>query len=131
MRRVLVLFGLALAPLPAVGAPALFTAAQAVTGAGMYGQACAGCHGADLRGITGPALVGTEFAAAKDGYTVGLVFNNIWESTPAGAPDSLSKTEYVDIMAYIMARNGLSAGDAALTFAGASVSGVAFYSLVK
>jgi hypothetical protein len=60
-----------------------------------------------------------------------LVFNNIWEGTPAGAPDSLSKTEYVDIMAYIMARNGLPAGRATLSYDGARGSTVPFYSLVK
>jgi mono/diheme cytochrome c family protein len=131
MRGFLLWLGLGLAPLPAVAAPALFTAAQAASGAATYGRDCASCHGTALQGVTGPALVGQAFASAADHYTVALVFNNIWQGTPAGAPDSLSQTEYVDIMAYIMARNGLPAGMVALTYRGAAASGAPFYSLVK
>jgi hypothetical protein len=81
--------------------------------------------------VSGPALVGPAFAARGDGYTVGEVFNEVWEGTPAGAPDSLSPGVYVDVMAYLLARNGYLPGLEALTFAGASASPVAFYSLVK
>jgi len=119
-----------LAPGCAVGAP-LYTAAQAAAGAGFYAADCAGCHGADLRGVSGPPLVGAAFAARGDGYTVGEVFNEVWEATPAGAPDSLSPGVYVDVMAYLLARNGYGAGDFPMTFAGASKSNVAFYSRVK
>jgi mono/diheme cytochrome c family protein len=118
-----------LVPSGAVGAP-LYTASQAVAGAGYYANSCDACHGGDLRGVSGPPLVGAAFAARGDGYTVGEVFNQVWEGTPAGAPDSLSPHVYVDVMAYLLARNGYAAGRAALTFAGASNSAVAFYSLV-
>jgi mono/diheme cytochrome c family protein len=116
---------------PAYAAPGPFTAAQAAAGRIEYDQACAACHGADLRGVTGPALIGDAFASKADGYTLGIVFNNVWEGTPAGAPDSLSKTAYVNIMAYLMARNGVLPGTAPLTFAGAAGSSAPFYTLVK
>ncbi len=117
----------------ALGGAALgpFTATQAATGQTQYNQACAACHGTDLRGLTGPALIGDAFAARSDGYTLAIVFNNVWEGTPAGAPNSLSRTAYVDIMAYLMARNGISPGPAPLTFAGAAASTAPFYTLVK
>jgi hypothetical protein len=70
--------------------------------------------------VSGPPLVGAAFAARGDGYTVGEVFNEVWEATPAGAPDSLSPGVYVDVMAYFP-----------MPFAGASKSNVAFYSRVK
>jgi mono/diheme cytochrome c family protein len=108
-----------------------FTAAQAAAGQTQYNQACAACHGADLRGRTGPALIGDAFAAKSDGYTLAIVFNNVWEGTPAGAPDSLSRSGYVNIMAYLMARNGVAPGTAPLTFAGAAASTAPFYTLVK
>jgi len=116
---------------PAVARPGLYSAPQAAAGAALYARDCAACHGADLRGITGPALVGQDFARPADHYTVGIVFNTIWQGTPAGAPDSLSKTTYLDIMAYIMARNGLPAGPSALTYRTAIDSDAPFYSLVK
>lgn len=118
-------FGLGVADCAA--APALFTAAQAQTGQADYGRYCASCHGADLRGITGPALVGPDFAKASDHYTLGLVFGGMVDTTPAGAPDSLSHGEYIAIMAYILAKNGYPAGAAALTFTGAKHSGTPFY----
>lgn len=39
-------------------APAGFTAAQAERGSVVYRQTCAGCHGAELNGVNGPALSG-------------------------------------------------------------------------
>ncbi len=122
--------------LPFIGAraaplPALFTAPQAAAGRSDYLSACSACHGAALQGVTGPSLVGQDFAAPADHYSLALVFTNLWEGTPAGAPDSLSKSEYVDIMAYLMARNGYPAGGTALTFAIAQSSRLPFISEVK
>jgi mono/diheme cytochrome c family protein len=111
--------------------PALFTAQQAATGRSDYLSACSACHGAALQGVTGPSLVGQDFAAPADHYSLSLVFTNLWEGTPAGAPDSLSKSEYVDIMAYLMARNGYPAGGSPLTFAIAQSSSLPFVSQVK
>ncbi len=108
-------------------APALFTATQAVQGQADYGQYCASCHGADLHGITGPSLVGPEFAKASDHYTLGLLFGGLVDTTPAGAPDSLTHREYTNIMAYILAKNGYPAGPKILTFQGAKHSQVPFY----
>ncbi len=120
----------ALAMSAADAAPQLFTAAQVHAGQIQYGEACAGCHGADLRGITGPALIGQAFAKPADRYTLALIFNTIWQGTPAGAPDSLSKTEYVNITAYILSRNGFNAGTEMLTYKIASTSTAPIASLV-
>ncbi len=108
-------------------APSLFTAAQAQAGQAAYGQYCSSCHGANLQGITGPALVGPVFAKASDHYTLGLVFGGLVDTTPAGAPDSLSHGEYTMIMAYILAKNGYPAGANILTFTGAKHSDMPFY----
>lgn len=129
--RLAVLAFLLGAPVSASAASGLYTAQQAAAGAVFYAQDCAACHGTMLQGITGPGLVGQEFASPADHYTIGIVFNNVWQGTPAGAPDSLSKTTYVDIMAFLMARNGLPAGTVALTYQGASISQAPFYSMMK
>jgi len=110
--------------------PLLFTAAQAGQGAVDYGRYCASCHGGALQGLTGPKLVGQDFASAGDHYSLGLVFTNLWEGTPAGAPDSLSRTQYVDIMAFLLLKNGFAPGPEPLTFDSAAASKTAFASRV-
>lgn len=94
--------------------PALYTAAQATAGAAAYAQNCAMCHGADLKGQAGPALMGPSFASSSSGYTIGSVFGEISQQMPVSAPGSLTAAQYTDIMAYILSKNGYPAGSAAL-----------------
>lgn len=112
---------------PAAAAPSLFAAAQARTGQAMYAQYCQSCHGAALQGIPGPALAGPDFARASDHYTLGLIFEGLTETTPAGAPASLTRTEYTDIMAYILAKNGYQSGPTRLTYQTALHSPAPFF----
>jgi len=126
------LLAMALPAMAAFAAPAgIYTAAQAKAGQLAYTQSCESCHGSALQGISGPKLIGQDFAKASDHYTLGLVFTNLWEGTPAGAPDSLSHATYVNIMAYLLAKNGYPSGTVALNFNEADQSRAAFVSLVK
>ena len=84
----------------------LYTAAQASAGAAAYAQNCAMCHGANLGGGGGPALVGPSVASA----TVGSVFSVLARQMPATNPGGLSHTQYDDIMAYVLQKNGDPAG---------------------
>lgn len=118
-------------PALAAAPPALYTAQQAADGAGAYSQNCAMCHGADLTGAAGPALVGQAFAGAGNGLTVGGVFTQVAEQMPAGQPGSLSKTQYEDIMAYILKSNGYPAGTTALVYKDALASKLPLVSTVK
>ncbi len=111
-------------------APALFTAAQATAGATAYTQNCAMCHGADLKGVAGPALIGPAFASAATEATVGGIFTEISQQMPAGQPGSLTKTQYEDIMAYILQQNGYPAGTTALNYAASMTSTTPIVSLV-
>lgn len=113
-------FGLA-ASLLAVAAqagtpPAIYTAPQAKAGASDFSQNCAMCHGANLEGGAGPALVGQAFASASNNYTVGAIFTELSQQMPAGQPGSLSHTQYEDIMAYILQKNGYPAGSTAISY---------------
>jgi alcohol dehydrogenase (cytochrome c) len=45
----------------APGSSGWYTTAQAANGAKAYQKACASCHGANLQGGMGPALVGKQF----------------------------------------------------------------------
>jgi mono/diheme cytochrome c family protein len=103
--------------------PALYTAQQASAGAQVYTQSCAMCHGADLKGGAGPALIGQSFAAAGSNSTIGGVFTTIAQQMPESAPGSLSQTDYANVMAYILQENGYPAGSTAFAYtAGLSAS---------
>ncbi|GLR67325.1 hypothetical protein GCM10010909_20060 [Acidocella aquatica] len=125
--------GLLLATVAAMAAtpPALYTQTQATAGAAVFAQSCAMCHGADLKGVAGPALIGPTFAAAGNKYTVGSVFTEIAQQMPVSAPGSLSHDQYTDIMAYILSKNGYPAGTAALDYTAGMASTVPFVSQVK
>lgn len=104
--------------------PALYTSAQATAGADVFAQSCAMCHGADLTGGAGPALIGQAFAAPSNKYTIGSIFTEITQQMPAGQPGSLTHAQYEDAMAYILQQNGYPAGSTALSFATAGSSTV-------
>jgi mono/diheme cytochrome c family protein len=104
--------------------PALYTAAQAKTGAGLFASQCAVCHGEQLQGLVGPALKGANFASAKSGFAVGDIFTIVANNMPASAPGSLPPDTYVNVMAYLLQQNGYPAGSTALTYSSAAASNV-------
>jgi mono/diheme cytochrome c family protein len=96
--------------------PALYTAAQAKSGAAKYSDNCAQCHGDQLQGQSGPALRGALFASVKTGFSVGDILTFMAINMPATQPGSLSHDDYTDIMSYVLSQNGFPAGSTALTF---------------
>jgi mono/diheme cytochrome c family protein len=87
--------------------------AQAERGHVAYERACAGCHGGDLRGdepMEVPALVAERFTAQWGGGPISDLFDKISRAMPADKPGTLSRTEYADIVAYILERNRYPAG---------------------
>lgn len=111
--------------------PALYMPSQAAAGAVVFTQNCALCHGADLQGVAGPALMGQGFAAPANHHTVGTIFSVIATQMPPGNPGGLSHTQYENVMAYILSRNGYPAGSAALDYKASRVSTVPLVSQVK
>jgi polar amino acid transport system substrate-binding protein len=87
--------------------PALYTDAQAKSGASKYSD---NCHGDQLQGMSGPALKGTLFASVKTGFSVGDILTFMSINMPATQPGSLAHDDYTDIMAYVLAQNGFPAG---------------------
>ena len=96
-----------------------FTDAQVAQGRLAYGRSCALCHGGNLEGAAGVALAGATFARnwadghhnARDLYVVTAV------QMPKGAPGSLSESENLSILAYILSRNGYLASERPLSVA--------------
>jgi cytochrome c len=101
-----------------------FTKTQQYAGGAAFEKKCALCHGASLEGGAGPPLMGQNFKilSSKIGATVSDIFTYMSTNMPMNDPASLSHTQYVDIMAFILSKNGYHAGSAPLTFAAASAS---------
>ncbi len=97
-----------------------YTAAQTTSGATVYTQSCAQCHGANLQGGAGPPLSGQTFSQAYGAGTAAPLYDFISRQMPQNAPGSLSQQQYLDVTAYVLSRNGLPAGDTPLSMASLS-----------
>jgi len=106
--------------------PALYEAAQATSGAKVFGANCAACHGDRLEGGAGPALSGATLGtlAKNTKLTIGDMFSFLSLQMPLNEPASLTHDQYVEVMAYILKFNGYPAGSKPLTYAGATSSKV-------
>jgi mono/diheme cytochrome c family protein len=100
----------------AAGAPKLYTEAQAEKGAAVYAQDCAGCHGADLQGASGPAVAGTAFLNKTKTLEWSVEnFRHVVTSTmPRSNPGSLSDEQYADVIAYLLAADCFPPGNTPL-----------------
>lgn len=101
-----------------------FTTSQQQAGQKLYDQSCAQCHGSQLEGGAGPPLTGPNFEtlSKKVGARVGDIFTFMATNMPLNEPASLSHDQYVNIMAYILSKNGYKSGGSALTYARAEGS---------
>ncbi len=101
-----------------------FTSQQASMGQKQFAQSCATCHGTQLEGGVGPALTGENFKtlSKKVGAHVGDIFTYMSTNMPMNEPASLSHDQYVNIMAFILSKNGYKPGKKALTYSQAEQS---------
>ena len=95
---------------------ALDFTAQAEAGAAAYGTNCAACHGANLEGtILGPLLSGQSFVQRWGAQTPTLLLGNIRSNMPPGGAGNMTDADYLNIVAHMLAMNGVDGIDAALT----------------
>ena len=108
------------------GHPGTYTQEQADHGRRIYGAFCATCHGTDLEGAVGAALTGPAFAAkwSQPGRSVQDLYQILSTTMPRPAAGSLAKASYLDVLAYILSRNALAAGDRALTDSGSTLAAI-------
>ena len=94
------------------GMPQLFTAAQAERGRAVYRAECAACHGVRLDDGVAPPLAGEAFVHAwgRDDRTLDDLFY-ITRTTMPRDGSSLAEEEYVELLAFILQRNGYPAGE--------------------
>lgn len=93
-----------------------FTSEQAAAGFKKYVDQCDSCHGDRLDGGVGggPPLQGDYFFNLWGDQPISSVFEYIKTAMPADTPNSLSSSSVAQILAYILAFNGLEPGDVPL-----------------
>ncbi|MGB8800669.1 MAG: cytochrome c [Candidatus Acidiferrales bacterium] len=87
-----------------------YTAAQAANGAKAYQKTCASCHGAKLQGGMGPALVGRQFWLTYAGKKASTLWSAVHTTMPMMAPGSVAANNSINIMAFLLQKNGVPAG---------------------
>jgi alcohol dehydrogenase (cytochrome c) len=92
-----------------------FTAAQATAGRQAYEANCAGCHGNNLDGV--PPLSGDGFMGPWRTRTTRDLFGLVRTTMPSDNPGGLPEGTYVNIIAYILQRNGIAPSETPLTAA--------------
>ena len=95
----------------------VYSNAQAERGAVAYRRSCAVCHRPDMQGNPDsevPALAGDEFLVPWETSTVGDLVARLARTMPGNSPGSLSRAEYVDIVAHILKSNRFPDGESDL-----------------
>ena len=95
----------------------VYTEAQASRGEELYGRHCAECHGSGLDGdaVTEiPALALDSFMQRWSTRNVDDLLARMQRAMPPAAPGSLTRTQYVDLVAYLLKSNGVPSGFDAL-----------------
>jgi mono/diheme cytochrome c family protein len=92
-------------------APTTFTAEQQARGLQTYTETCSGCHGTEFTGGPGsPSLRGPEFMFTWNGKSAADLYTFIHDNMPPGQQGSLSEVQYTEIVAAILAANGMAPG---------------------
>jgi len=94
----------------------VYTATQASRGRDQYETSCQRCHGADLTGGAGRSLTGDVFLRDWTGLTLDGLFERM-QSMPPGGSAGLEAEAYVDIISYVLERNGFPEGGEELSTA--------------
>ena len=92
-----------------------YTEAQAEDGHTKFNNNCAQCHGPKLDGALGPNLHDAKFQEVFAGKSVSQLRDFVYENMPQNAPKSLKDEELYPILAWIMKKNNVPAGDKPLT----------------
>lgn len=136
-------FGAAAAAQPAAPAPGrtvwdrVYSKAQSARGEEAYKLSCGYCHKDDLSGgfmddgvgravpLAGPTAFNSSFAARWKDQTLGDMVYAIASTMPKEAPTSLPLSAYVDIVTYLLEKNGVPAGSTELPADVAALRGIA------
>jgi mono/diheme cytochrome c family protein len=102
----------------------VYAADQAARGRTAFDVSCAGCHGADLAGLSGPELAGDRFRTKWDYEAVNQLFTEIKTRMPRNNPATLSDQTYLELVTYILEANAFPAGTEPLKAEPALLAGI-------
>lgn len=108
---------------PALGALTLLTTAtsqpasalpadQVARGEAVWNRVCVECHGPDSTNLDAPLLL--RPAALKRYPTAAAAVQYVMESMPYEEPGSLPEQDYWDVIAFLLAQEGISLGETPL-----------------
>src|SRR5688572_15074243 len=86
----------------------VFTIGQARRGQNLYEKRCASCHGVQLTGGSAAALSGSRFIAkwGQGKHNVDELYYITRTQMPYGAAGTMTRQQYIDVVAYILKVNG-------------------------
>ncbi len=94
----------------------VYTEAQAARGKPAFETSCGRCHNNELVGSErAPALKGDGFFSHWENDTLDKLFTKIRDTMPAGGIESVTDAGKLDILAFILSKNGAPAGRAELS----------------
>jgi S-disulfanyl-L-cysteine oxidoreductase SoxD len=93
----------------------VFTAEQAARGKKLYTDNCTDCHDTDLKPVDdAKPLIGEAFLKAWNLKTVGRLIDTTKRTMPPDTPNTISRKDVTDMVAYLLSMNGFPAGKAEL-----------------
>jgi mono/diheme cytochrome c family protein len=100
----------------------IYTEDQAAQGKAIYDAKCSACH--DGTGL-GPELKDPAYLNGWENKNVRAFYSRVLTTMPENEPGSLSETEVLDILAFLLQTNGFPAGETPLKSA-TDLDGVTF-----
>jgi cytochrome c5 len=88
----------------------VYTAAQAERGGAVYETRCRRCHAGDQHGVNGSSLAGEAFMLHWEGRAVDRLVRRIRDTMPPDAPGTMTETDAVDAVAFLLQRNRFPEG---------------------
>jgi cytochrome c553 len=92
----------------------VYSVGQAARGQQLYKVQCAACHGNALEGASGPPLVGDSFLSNWSARSLENLSDKIQKTMPFNLPGSLSRSQSLDLAAYVLQAGKFPAGSAEL-----------------
>ena len=85
----------------------VFDAEQVKRGRSVFDKVCSECHPTDV--------FGPEYMEGWSGASVGFLYEELKATMPYDSPGSLADSEYVEVVAYLFAINGVKPGEGELS----------------